>query len=67
MLSLQAATAVAAPPARQHEWDPRQLAYYRDLYRQYDIDINTDDRSGSPGSSSDQLIDTHIQIGRAHV
>jgi hypothetical protein len=62
MLSLQAATAVAAPPARQHEWDPRQLAYYRDLYRQYDIDINTDDLNTDGVSHTDLLDLLHSQL-----
>ncbi|MCX5393997.1 hypothetical protein [Streptomyces sp. NBC_00094] len=62
MLSLQTAAAVAAPPARQHEWDPRQLAYYRDLYRQYDIDIDTDDLTADGVTHTDLLDLLHSRL-----
>ncbi|MEW1720518.1 hypothetical protein [Streptomyces sp. NPDC093109] len=55
MLSLQTATAVAAPAARQHEWSRGQLAYVRDLHQQYGIGINTDDLSTDGVTHTDLL------------
>ncbi|WP_143664642.1 hypothetical protein [Streptomyces sp. NRRL B-24572] len=46
---------MADPPARQHEWDPRQLAYFRDLHRRYDIDISTDDLTTDGVTHTDLL------------
>lgn len=63
MLSLRTATAVVAPPARQHEWDPRQLAYYRDLHRQYDIDIDTGDLTADGVTHTDLLDLLHSRLG----
>ncbi|MET9557252.1 hypothetical protein [Streptomyces sp. NPDC006645] len=68
MLSLRTATAVASPPARPHVWDPRQLAYLRDLHRRYEIDIDADaltaDDLTADGVTHTDLLDLlHAQLG----
>lgn len=63
MLSLQTAAAVADPPARPRAWDPRQLAYFRDLYQQYGIDINSADLTADGVTHTDLLDLLQARLG----